>query len=430
MKTSEPAFQPPQELRWLFFDLNSYFASVEQQDRPELRGRPIAVVPMQTDSTRAIAASYEAKAFGIRTGTKIWEAKRLCPDLICVLARHDAYVAYHHRIVAEVEKHIPIDKVCSIDEAACRLMANERSPSAAIAIATAIKQGLRQNIGRQIRCSIGIAPNMFLAKTATDMEKPDGLVVLEPGDLQDRLFQLRLGELCGIGHNRTRRLNQAGITTVEQFWNLSPKHARQIWGSVEGERFWYRLHGYDFPDQATQKRVVGHSRVLDPDHRPSDRAYEMARLLAVKACTRLRRYEYHARRFSLGVRLVDGGRWQGERAFAPAQDNFTVTRALEGLWKELQRDTRRRPIKKVSIVLHGLCQTDNMTPDLFEAGGAVSARRNERLSRDRLSRAMDDINRRYGANTVSLGSTPRTSAGFVGTKIAFSRVPELAEFDE
>src|SRR5580693_5536152 len=88
-----------QSLRWLYVDFNSYFASVEQQLRPELRSKPIAVVPVETDSTCAIAASYEAKAFGVKTGTRIHEAKRLCPGLVCVLARHECYVEFHHRLI-------------------------------------------------------------------------------------------------------------------------------------------------------------------------------------------------------------------------------------------------------------------------------------------------------------------------------------------
>jgi DNA polymerase-4 len=109
-------------LRWLYVDFNSYFASVEQQLRPELRGQPIAVVPVETDSTCAIAASYEAKAFGVKTGTPIYEAKRLCPGLTCVLARHERYVEFHHRLIEEIERHIPVTAVCSIDEVASRLM--------------------------------------------------------------------------------------------------------------------------------------------------------------------------------------------------------------------------------------------------------------------------------------------------------------------
>lgn len=108
-------------LKWLFLDLNSYFASVEQQERPHLRGKPVAVVPMETDHTCAIAASYEAKAYGIKTGTMIRDAKKMCPNLTCVLARHDKYVEYHHKIVDEIALHTPINKIWSIDELSSRL---------------------------------------------------------------------------------------------------------------------------------------------------------------------------------------------------------------------------------------------------------------------------------------------------------------------
>jgi DNA polymerase-4 len=163
---------PALALRWLYVDFNSYFASVEQELRPELRGKPIAAVAVETDSTSAIAASYEAKAFGIKTGTRIHEAKRLCTDLVCVLARHECYVEFHHRLIEEIERHIPVTAVCSIDEVACRLMDNENSLERSTAITRAIKNGIANNIGPYLRCSIGIAPNRYLAKVGTELEKP------------------------------------------------------------------------------------------------------------------------------------------------------------------------------------------------------------------------------------------------------------------
>ena len=99
-------------MNWLFVDLNSYFASVEQQDRPELRGKPVGVVPMMADTTCCIAASYEAKAFGVKTGTIVADARRMCPDIVLVEARHELYVDYHHRIVEAVESCLPVTAVC------------------------------------------------------------------------------------------------------------------------------------------------------------------------------------------------------------------------------------------------------------------------------------------------------------------------------
>jgi len=115
---SEASFRPAAEPRvsWLFLDLNSYFASVEQELRPELRDRPVAVVPVMADTSCAIAASYQAKAFGVRTGTQIGEAKRMCPGLVLVEARHEVYVDYHNRIVEAVERCIPVSAVMSIDD--------------------------------------------------------------------------------------------------------------------------------------------------------------------------------------------------------------------------------------------------------------------------------------------------------------------------
>jgi DNA polymerase IV len=205
---------PTQSLRWLYVDFNSYFASVEQQLRPELRGKPIAVVPVETDSTSAIAASYEAKAFGVKTGTKIHEAKRLCPGLVCVLARHECYVDFHHRLIEEIERHLPVTSVCSIDEVACRLMDNEISVERSTEIAHSIKNGITSNIGRYMRCSIGIAANRYLAKVGTELQKPDGLVVLQASDLPQKLFSLKLRDLPGIGANIEHRIKLPGICRV------------------------------------------------------------------------------------------------------------------------------------------------------------------------------------------------------------------------
>jgi DNA polymerase-4 len=417
----------PTALEWLFFDLNSFFASVEQQDKPYLRGKPVAVVPSMTDATCAIAASYEAKAFGIKTGTKIYEAKRLCPQLQCILARHDVYVAYHNRIFAEVGRHIPVSKICSIDEGACQLMTNEQSPEQATRIARSIKDGLRCNLGDHIKCSIGIASNIFLAKTATDMQKPDGLVILPPDNYQDRIFSLGLSDLCGIGRNIEHRLNRAGIRTIEQFWNLSPKHARKIWGSVVGEIFWYRLHGYDIPDKPTEKSVIGHSRVLDPNIRGMDKAYIMAQHLTIKVCTRLRRYNLFAGHFAMGVRTVDGAYWGDDTSFTPTQDNFTVISALEKLWCAMQRGIGRNTrLLKVSVNLYDLYEQEEVTLDLFDS----FPEKTKTVKNTDLSRAMDALNKKFGSNTVYLGSMPKTSAGYVGTKIAFTRVPEMEEFKD
>lgn len=413
-------FRPVSELRWLFFDLNSYFASVEQQENPALQGRPVAVVPTDTDATSAIAASYEAKRYGITTGTKIYEAKKLCPELVCVQARHDVYVRYHHRILAVLEQFMPVTKVCSVDEAACLLFTNDRAPIKAHQLAINIKQAFAEQVGTAIKCSIGIAPNAYLAKIGTEIQKPDGLVILEPDQYWSQLFSLELTDLTGINQRMQQRLYDAEVYTIEDFCRLSPKHARRVWGSVAGEQLWYRLHGYDIPEQATTRRMIGHSRVLDPDIRSIKSAFAMLRNLTIKAAARLRRLGFYARRLNMSVKGYDHFRWSQEQVFTPTQSNFVFLDIVTVLWQQMLVMTQVSRLKSVSISLYDLSEAANTTLDLFDTPEQD----------DGLSETLDRIKQRFGADSIQVGSCPKTTAGYVGTKIAFNRIPDDQEFLE
>jgi DNA polymerase IV len=161
-------------VQWLFLNLNAFFASCEQQDNQALRGQAIIVVQTLTSSACTIAASYEAKRLGITTGTLVRDAKRICPAVIPVQARHQLYTEYHERMLAAVDTCVPVDKVMSIDELACRLMGDQRQLPVAHALAMKIKHALREQIGECLTCSIGIAPNVFLGKVGSDLQKPTG----------------------------------------------------------------------------------------------------------------------------------------------------------------------------------------------------------------------------------------------------------------
>lgn len=420
-------------LNWLFLDLNSYFASVEQQERPELRGQPVAVVPVETDFTCAIAASYAAKAFGVKTGTMIHEAKKLCPNLICVLARHDVYVRYHHRILAEIDRHIPVTQVASIDEMACRLIGEFRRPEAALALARRIKLGLRRNVGAALTCSIGLAATRLLAKLATDMEKPDGLVLLPTAELPGRIAHLELHDLPGVGDSMEQRLWRAGIDTVTQLWNTAPKQLRAVWGSVEGERFWYRLHGVEIPEEPTHRGMVTHSHVLAPESRPAPLAGEVARRLVLKAASRLRRLGYYATRLDLFARVAKGPRWDGSARFAPVCDNHAFLAAFAVLWDRLLGEVGPARFHQVGVALHGLISPEQMRQlELFpEYAGAPedAGARARRAARERLSVAMDQLNTRFGRDSVTLGLLPGGQPAYLGSRIAFTRVPGEEDFD-
>jgi DNA polymerase IV len=424
---------PSSPLKWLYVDFNSYFASVEQQLNPALRGHPVAVVPVETDSTCAIAASYEAKAFGVKTGTPIWEARQKCPGLICVLARHDAYVDYHHRAIAEISRHIPVSAVCSIDEMAAKLMRNEASPDVARKIGLAIKAGLAANLGPWVRCSIGVAENRYLAKVATDLEKPDGLTVLMPDQVKARLIKLDLRDLPGVGRNMERRLQMAGIFSVEDLWALDRRTMRSVWGSIWGERMWYLLRGYDLPELETKRRSLGHSHVLGPALRPPHLAIDVARRLTLKACSRLRRMEYCATVFGFSARLEDGRRIQAEQRCRPAQDSMTFLDMLLAFWEQVIPKDKNVQVKKLSVVLHGLVQQNLVQPDLFDifdAPPVLPVKTRDSVRMNSLSHALDRINHRFGRDSALIGMLPSSGRSFSGTKIAFTRIPDIEEFLE
>lgn len=417
------------DLRWLYIDFNSYFASVEQQINPALRGRPVIVVPVESDATSAIAASYEAKRLGIKTNTSVHEAKRLCPEIVCVLANHEHYVAYHQRILAEIERHIPIHSVCSIDEVACRLKGNENSEIAAKALAARIKAGLATHVGEAITCSIGVAPNKYLAKIATDIQKPNGLVVMHGDAIEPMLLTLSLRDLPGVGRNMEKRLAMQGVFTMQQLLTRSAREMRQLWGNVWGERLWYLLRGMDMEfEEDPVRRTVGHSHVLAPELRPPTQARFVARRLVLKAASRLRRMGYYASTLTVSIRSEYGERFAVELRCERTQDNPTLVAMLEEGWAALMQANRHMRIKKVSVTLHGLESEQHLQHDLFSVSSHKSGI--AKAKREKLSQAMDALNSRFGRDTVSLGMLPHQGRSFSGTKVAFTRIPDVAEFYE
>lgn len=413
-------------LRYLFIDFNSYFASVEQQVQPHLRGRPTVVAPLLSDSTCAIAASYEAKKYGIRTGTSIREAKRLCPELIVVPARHEIYVEHHEKLKEEISRHIPIHKIWSVDEMACRLDKAECTPGSARALALRIKQGISERVGFCLKSSIGVAPSSLLAKIATDLRKPDGLTILTHRDLPGPLLKLRLTDLPGIGDRMAKRLAWGDIRSVKELWSLAPKQARAIWGGVGGERFWYALHGFDVPDLPTTKSVIGHSRVLDPGSRHPAAARLVARTLTLRAAYRLRHYGLAAGGFFLAGDKWESG-WASQARFPPTQDSFELLKWLDALWPDLLRAAgESAEFRHVQIGMFDLVSQAHRQPDLFirtHDAAAAEARA------ERLWSLVDNLNERHGRETLALASQiGGGQLSYAGAKIAFNRVPETFEF--
>jgi DNA polymerase-4 len=403
-------------LHSLYVDLNSFFASVEQQLRPELRGRPVGVLPVMADTTCCIAASIDAKRFGVRTGTPVWQARKLCRDIVFVQARPATYVEIHHRIVAAVESCTPVGEVLSIDEMACELMGSEREEANAIRLGRRIKQAIYDQVGEVLHSSVGIAPNRFLAKTASNMQKPDGLVVIRQEDLPHCLYGLKLSDLNGIGRAMAQRLNQLGIHTVEQLCGASKALLRRAWGGIEGERYHARLRGEVLASVPTRRSSVGHSHVLAPELRDPVSALAVLHRLLHKAAMRLRHYDGCAGNLALHLRYLDNPRgrthWIDQARFAPHADTLKFNRALAELWQRRPPDPG--PILKVGVVLGEIVERSQATRDLFDPDDRHAP----------LNSVLDRINRRYGPNTLYFGGAHK-GRGAAPMRIAFSHVPEL-----
>jgi DNA polymerase-4 len=418
-------------LNWLFVDLNSYFASVEQQVRPELRGRPIGVVPMLADTTVLIAASYEAKAFGVRTGTVVSDAKSMCPGIELVEARHEIYVEYHHKVVEAVESCLPVTAVCSIDEMACRLMGRERPLVAALELGRRVKARIRDHAGEMMLSSVGLATNRYLAKVASDMEKPDGLVALPLDILPEALARLALRDLPGVGARTEKRLNERGITTMTQLMALDNEQAGQLWGSVWGQRLWHWLRGQDFEMSETDHlKSISHSHVLAPEMRTKEKAWAVAHKLLHKAAMRLRSHKLWAGSIGLSVGFgvpreagpvssfgVPARGWHGETRLTECQDNQILILALRDLWESQPKSAESANPYFVGVQLGGL------VPDRLHSLGLFDSLEEEQ-SRTKLLETMDLLNQKYGMMTVA-PATMITAYKAAPTRIAFHSIPDL-----
>ena len=398
-------------LRSLLVDFNSYFASVEQQAEPRLRGRPVGVVPMLADTTVCIAASIEAKRFGVKTGTKVAEARALCPEITFVVARHELYIDYHHRAVAVVDSIVPVRAVLSIDEMDCELTGRWREKERALDIARKVKAALSSQIGECLRTSIGIGPNTFIAKTASDLVKPDGLVVMEKAELPERLFALEVRALSGIGKQMEKRLHREGIRTVKDLAARSKDELRSIWGGVGGEIMHDRIRGEDIAHYENDTASISHSHVLGPEHRDADHAFAVLNRLVQKAAMRLRKAGFYASRMSVGLKFLDGARWDADMRLVDTQDTMAFLHVLEKLWEDRPKD--RRKILQVGMAFSDLVAEAKHTGSLFASEGKSKS----------LYSTLDKLNARFGKQAVYFASAHKAKDRG-GLHIAFNHIPD------
>jgi DNA polymerase-4 len=398
-------------LRSLLVDFNSYFASVEQQVEPRLRGKPLGVVPMLADTTVCIAASIEAKKFGVKTGTKVADARRMCPGIEFVVARHEIYIDFHHRAVAVVDSLVPVRAVLSIDEMDCELTGRWREPERAMDIARKVKAGLSTQIGECLRTSIGIGPNTFIAKTASDMVKPDGLVMILKSELPERLFELPVRALSGVGAQMEKRLARYKIKTVQDLAARSRDELHSIWGGIGGDIMYSKIRGEEQYERDGDTHSISHSSVLGPDNRNPEHAFAVLNRLTQKAAMRLRKAKYYAGRLTIDLKYLDGSHWSTEMRLVDTQDTVAFLHALDKLWEKRPKD--RRTILKVGMAYSDFVAEDQHTGSLFAA---------EAKSKN-LYAALDQLNARFGKQAVYFASAHK-ARDRGGLHIAFNHIPD------
>jgi DNA polymerase-4 len=306
---------------------------------------------------------------------------------------------------------VPVRAVLSIDEMDCELTGRWREPERALDIARKVKAGLAERIGECLRTSIGIGPNTFIAKTASDMVKPDGLVVIEKAELPERLFALEVRALSGIGKQMEKRLHAHGIRTVRDLAARSRDELRSIWAGMGGEAMYDRIRGEEQHDAPTQTSSISHSSVLGPERRNPEDAAAVLNRLVQKAAMRLRKASFYAGRISIGVKYVDGTRWDADMKLVDTQDTVAFLHTLEKLWGTRPRN--RRPILQVGMAFSDLVSEAQHTGSLFAT---------EERSKSLYS-ALDKLNARFGKQAVYFASAHK-ARDRGGMHIAFNHIPD------
>lgn len=376
----------PKDFSNLFLDMNSFFASVEQQVQPPLREKPICVAPYTGDTGCCIAKSYAAKAFGVGTGHLVGEAKKICPQIIIIESRPELYMFYHRTIVKVLESFTPFLRVLSIDEFNIKLNGLDQNREAAIKMAKEIKKTILKKVGDYLTCSVGVGPNSWLAKVSGELKKPDGLVVMTLEELPALYRSLELTDLPGINTRMAAHLRHRKIKTPFDFYN-QPLNNLSRWFGHPGRVWYYRLRGYETDDIQSATKSIGHQHVLAPKYRTREAARRVLVKMADKCGSRLRAKNLWTTGVSVGIHFLQGGGWGKNTTIDLISDSASIQQIALSLYDSCR--IPKSPLR-ISVTLFNLQQVRGEQISLFSA-----------LEKSRkISQLMDNINDRYGAETI------------------------------
>lgn len=379
--------RPAEESVVLCVDMDAFFASVEQKTNPALRGKPIAVIGSE-GRTVVTTASYEARAYGVRTGMNIYEARRTCPRVIFVVGNNARYTHTCRELERIYLRYTPEVEVYSVDEAFLDITGSHRLFGGPVAVASRIKDEIRARFG--IPCTAGIGHNVLIAKLASDLGKPYGLNWIRRDDLEGVLETLPVGELWGIGRKTTKKLEGLGIRTCGELGRAPASLLRSRFG-IMGEVLKEMGRGeLDRPVDPVDEDVksVGHSITLPEDIREREDIERWLLRLSEMVGRRVRRHGLMGRRITLTVRYSDFETVNKRVTFeAPTSDTHMI---YQGALRALDLLSIKRKIRLLGVSV-SLMQEDHGQLHLMEE---------ERKRRDLLG-AMDELNNRWGEGTAT-----------------------------
>lgn len=345
----------------LHLDMNSFYASVEQALRPELRGKPVAIAGRPEERRGIIiTCSYEARAYGVYTTQRVGDAKKLAPHLIVVPPRKDLYREVSERVFEELRTFTPLVEPMSIDEAYIDIT-DIGGLHSAVAIAEQMQQHLLQTL--HLPCSIGIAPNKFLAKTASDFKKPLGITILRKREIEDVLWPLPLIEMHGVGKKTDEKMKEVGIETIGDLAKMD-RYTIELMFGKSGAILHDRANGIDprkvDPDRAKERKSVGNSTTLVLNATTRKACLPILHRLSTKVSERLKK----SRRLGYSVTLyLRTAEWDNySRSITKKEPLDDVTSIYETAVQLFDKHWTKEPLRLLGVTVSDLIHRD----DYFE----------------------------------------------------------------
>ncbi len=373
----------------MHIDLNSCFATIEQQANHLLRGKPIAVAAYDSPNGCILAPSVQAKKLGIKVGMRVNDGRLLCPDLIVLSSDPDKYRAVHVSLKRILSTYTPEVVPKSIDEFVLDFAGTPALKRGLFTIGQEIKNRIKSEVGDYLTVSIGLGPNRFLAKTASNLHKPDGLDEINRNNFLKIYADLTLTDLTGIARQNAIRLNSVGIYTVLDFYHADLRVLRSAFHSIADYYWFVRLRGWEVDDVDWGVKSFGHSYALPKFLTKPEELAPLLTKLVEKVGFRMRRSGFQAKGVHLGLLFRDHEFWhQGIRLDQPiflSQDIYRVAYRL------FSHSPYHLPVRNLAVSCFDLSGRDSLQLCLFE----------DKIKKDSLVSALDDINDRWGSFVIT-----------------------------